>query len=144
MAKTTAKQEQKHEHAIRTYMRLIKEPEALIDAERIQELNTHLNDAHDPVERVKIRSEVERERTPDIDHIESEFVTHAKPWATKHGIDPQAFIAEGVDPTLLKRAGFKIHPSQTQASHRRAVVQAHRQGRKRMNATSKNKNRSQT
>jgi hypothetical protein len=96
------------ESAVRTYLTALHDPSTLRDDQQVGALQQRLESAQDAVERIKIRQELHELQTPSIDRFEDAFVTHAKAWAESHGIDADAFAAEGVAPAVLRRAGFRV------------------------------------
>lgn len=96
------------EDAIRRYLTYINNPDELVDQSQIETLQQKLSESHDPVERIKLRNEIERTKQPPADELEAEFVRVAKQWAEQHGISAEALRAEGVKPAVLRKAGFTI------------------------------------
>lgn len=96
------------EDAIRRYLTYINNPDELVDQTQIEKLQQKLSESTDPVERIKLRNEIERTKQPPAEELESEFVRVAKPWAEQHGISAEALRAEGVKPAVLRKAGFSI------------------------------------
>lgn len=101
----TAKNE---EDAIRRYLTYINNPDELVDQDQIEKLQQKLDQYSDPVERIKLRNEIERIKQPPSDELEAEFVRVAKQWSQQHGISAEALKAEGVKPAVLRKAGFQI------------------------------------
>jgi hypothetical protein len=66
------------EEAVRNYLTALHSPQLLRDEDRIDELSKKLADADDPIERLQLRSQLERASTVDSDQLEADFVTHAK------------------------------------------------------------------
>lgn len=96
------------EDAIRRYLTYINNPDELVDQDQIDKLQQKLDHSDDPVERIKLRNEIERTKQPPSDELEAEFVRVAKQWSEQHGISAEALKAEGVKPTVLRKAGFQI------------------------------------
>lgn len=96
------------EDAVRRYLTYMNNPSQLVDQERIEELQQKLDQSEDPVERIKLRNEIERAKQPPADEVESDFVAVAKQWADQHGISAEALKAEGVKPGVLRKAGFSV------------------------------------
>lgn len=97
-----------HENAIRNYLTAIKDPKSLRDDDHIAGIEKELAAASDPVERVKLRQQLQDARTPSAERFEEAFVAHARDWADSHGISAAAFLAEGVPTSVLRRAGFSV------------------------------------
>jgi membrane-bound lytic murein transglycosylase B len=118
------------EDAIRRYLTYINNPDELVDQGQIETLQQKLSESHDPVERIKLRNEIERTKQPPADELEAEFVRVAKQWAEQHGISAEALRAEGVKPAVLRKAGFTIGQST-----RKRTTAAKRTGKSRQRAS---------
>jgi len=89
--------------AVADYLRWLQDPSA-VQADT-SELERRLAEASDPLERLQLRSELER--AGDIGPaLEEAFVAHARSWAQEHHVNAAAFEAEGVDRAVLRRAGL--------------------------------------
>lgn len=118
------------EDAIRRYLTYINNPDELVDQSQIETLQQKLSESHDPVERIKLRNEIERTKQPPADELEAEFVNVAKQWAEQHGISAEALRAEGVKPAVLRKAGFTIG-----GGTRKRTTAAKRTGKSRQRAS---------
>lgn len=118
------------EEAIRRYLTYINNPDELVDQSQIETLQQKLSESHDPVERIKLRNEIERTKQPPADELEAEFVRVAKQWAEQHGISAEALRAEGVKPAVLRKAGFTIG-----GGTRKRTTAAKRTGKSRQRAS---------
>lgn len=98
---------QQQDAAVRSYLMSLKDPSALKDDDKLAELSRKLEDSDDELERLQLRQQVIDAERPPLDKLEDEFVTHAKAWADAHGISDKAFLAEGVPPQVLRKAGFR-------------------------------------
>lgn len=107
------------EQAVRDYLLLISEPDALLDHKAIMSARSKLEQASDPLERVALRAEVDALETPDVEGIEAAFVQHAKGWADVNGVQAGAFLAEGVESKVLRRAGFQVSTGAGNGQQRR-------------------------
>jgi hypothetical protein len=105
--------------AVTNYLLALKDPRDLRDDELIANLKDKLTSAPDPIARLELRQQLAVAETPSMDGVEAAFVTHAKSWADKAGISAAAFVAEGVDPSVLRRAGFTIKGRDKTGSPRR-------------------------
>lgn len=94
------------ESAVRSYLQALKDPDSLRDDKAVNELERKLNRTSDPLERVKLRGQLDRARRIDPAVYEEGFVAHAKQWAEEHGVTAEAFKAEGVSDEVLARAGL--------------------------------------
>ncbi len=95
-----------NERAIRRYLAYLEDPRSAVDDVHIAELEKQFETAIDPIDKLRVLSDLERAVLPDGGDLELEFVEHAYQWATANKIAPNAFRALGVDPELLKKAGF--------------------------------------
>lgn len=93
--------------AVRNYLISLKDPGALTDKDQAAELQTKLEQSTDELERLQIRQQLLDIENPPLDKFEQEFVTHAKAWADANGVSDEAFLAEGVSPNVLRKAGFR-------------------------------------
>lgn len=94
------------ESAVRNYLLALKEPDSLLDSERINQIEAQLAQEDDVLNRVQLQEELRKAQRADAGDYEDEFVTHAKEWASTQGVSADAFIAEGVDRAVLRRAGM--------------------------------------
>lgn len=94
------------ETAVRNYLVALKDPNALLDEDRIADLKQRLEQSGDQLERLRLRQELDDAQRPSVEHFENEFITHAKAWADEQGIGPSAFSAEGVPDGVLRKAGM--------------------------------------
>jgi hypothetical protein len=95
------------ESAVRNYLLSIRNPSALRDEDAIATLNAKLEESIDELERLQLRQQLLDSETPSLDKYEDAFVEHAHAWADRTGISAEAFLAEGVQPAILRRAGFR-------------------------------------
>jgi hypothetical protein len=94
--------------AVRNYLVALKNPSALRDAGRIEQLEQRLAKTNDALDRVRLRQQIIDAQQPAIDRFEEDFVTHAKGWADEHGVSATAFAEEGVPTGVLRKAGFSM------------------------------------
>jgi len=97
------------EDLVRDYLKLIKEPDQLIDVVRIEALQEELDAEEDPVERIKIRSRLEEARNIPADAIKRMFIEIASNWMKEQRISAVALLDEGVPPEVLKEAGIELN-----------------------------------
>lgn len=95
------------EKAVRDYLVSLRDPASLRDDERVQSLQSRLEEADDELARLQIRQEMIEAEQPPVQKFEDEFVTHAKAWAEQTGVSDRAFLAEGVPAAVLRKAGFR-------------------------------------
>lgn len=96
------------ESAVRDYLKALKDPALLRDEGLIENLSKQLKESDDPVERLRIRQHLLDAQEVPVERYEDAFVTHAKAWASEHGVGVKAFSDEGVPSAVLGRAGFAV------------------------------------
>lgn len=94
------------EAAVRAYLQALTDPDSLRDDEAIAELEQQLEGSDDPLERLKLQGQLEQAQQVTPDTYEDGFIAYAKQWADEHGVSADAFQAEGVPKTVLRRAGL--------------------------------------
>jgi hypothetical protein len=99
--------------AVADYLRWQNDPSSVsVDT---SELEQRLAASDDPLERLQLRSELERAQ--DVGpQLEAAFVAHASTWAQQHDVTAGAFQAEGVDGSVLERAGMLAAGGQSRRS----------------------------
>lgn len=115
------------ERAVRDYLTLVRDPNELIDRDKVDVLSRKITTADDAIERLILRAELETIQQVDRAAIEDRFAAHAKDWAAERGITAQALVAEGADERLLRRAGFTLpgaSPRRTSGKNGRSRVSA--------------------
>ena len=105
--------------AVTNYLLALRDPHELRDDKLIAKLNGELTSATDPIVRLELRQQIAEAEAPPLDSAEAAFVTHAKAWADSAGISVAAFAAEGVNASVLRRAGFGVKSGGKTASPRR-------------------------
>jgi hypothetical protein len=95
------------ERAVRRYLAYLSEKVAIVDNEQLAALGKQLKSTSDPIVRLRILSEIEREKRPDKGSLEVDFVMNAYEWAQENNIVFGAFRALGVPADLLHRAGIE-------------------------------------
>jgi hypothetical protein len=95
------------ETAVRNYLLSVRDPSALRDDSTISDLKTKLEQSADELERLQLRQQLLDMESPSLERYEDAFVEHARAWADKTGISGEAFAAEGVPASVLRRAGFR-------------------------------------
>lgn len=96
----------KQDEAVRNYLLALRDPDSLKDEDRIAELRKAIEQTDDELERLRLRQQLIDAERPAVEQFEQAFVEHAKAWADQHGISDRAFLAEGVPPRVLRKAGF--------------------------------------
>jgi hypothetical protein len=100
------------ERSVRDYLTLTRDPDQLIDRDKVAALQRNIEATDDPIERLILRAELESVEQVDRTAIADRFVHHVKEWANERGITAQALIAEGADEGLLRRAGIALPTDQ--------------------------------
>jgi hypothetical protein len=95
------------ENAVRNYLLSVRDPSALRDDTAITDLKAKLEQSGDELERLQLRQQLLDMESPSLERYEDAFVEHAKAWADKSSISGEAFAAEGVPASVLRRAGFR-------------------------------------
>ncbi|MDP1820899.1 MAG: hypothetical protein Q8K58_13560 [Acidimicrobiales bacterium] len=107
------------EDRIREYLKALgrKPPKAkpVIDREAVDALRKRIAESDDPIEKLKLHTELEQVRRPRIVdtpdprvELESYFVEHAKVWADENQISAASFAALKVPRDVLRRAGIAL------------------------------------
>lgn len=96
------------EQIVRSYLSALKDPTSLRDDDAIAAKESELANAEDVISRLQIQQELRQLTAPSLESIEDEFVVHGKAWADQQGISAEAFAAEGVPTSVLRRAGFAV------------------------------------
>lgn len=107
------------DRAVRDYLLAKRNPDALKDEDEVKRLEEQLAETEDPVDRLRLRQQIIDSREVDVRRYEQVFVEHAKEWADQKGVGHEAFLAEGVDPAVLRRAGFHVPRDSAQRAVRR-------------------------
>lgn len=94
------------ESAVRDYLRALKDPDGLKDEGTINDLQKRVESAADGLERLRLRQELLDLQNPSMERWEEAFVMHAKAWADEHHVTGQAFIEDGVETPVLRKAGL--------------------------------------
>ena len=95
------------EAAVRNYLISLRDPSALRDDDAIADLRAKIEDSADALERLRLRQQLLDLESPPLERYEDAFVEHAKTWADAVGVSGEAFVAEGVPVTVVRRAGFR-------------------------------------
>jgi len=100
-----------NDEIIRQYLIAQKNPDELIDKRVVEDLRDQHDASDDPIERVKIASEIERLSNPPVAAIRQEFIANAQSWAHEHNVTVNALIEEGADEDDLLAAGLIPGPA---------------------------------
>jgi hypothetical protein len=99
----------------------------VVDKEAVNVLRKRISESDDPIEKLKLHSELEEARRPRLvqppdprEELEAVFVTEAKAWAEANSVTASAFVALKVPRDVLRRAGFNFSGSTGQRASRRA------------------------
>lgn len=96
------------EDAVRAYLQAVSDPASLIDEELVAKLQQEADATSDPLHRVSLLSQMHAAQSPDVDALEEAFIEHVGAWAEENSIVVDAFLDAGVEPTVLRKAGFKV------------------------------------
>lgn len=96
------------EEAVRRYLAYLADPAAVRDEERIDDLEKRIAETEDPIEKIKLASELYRAQHVDGSEYREAFVAEAKQWADDNGVVSEAFLQLGVPAEDLREAGFDV------------------------------------
>jgi hypothetical protein len=96
------------EDVIRKYLTYLDDPDKLRDEAEIQRAQQAVDDAQDPIERLKALADLERVANVDEAPLREGFVAHAKVWAEEQAIPLSAFRQMNVPDDVLRQAGFEL------------------------------------
>ena len=109
------------ETAIRNYLLYLDNPAQLIDAEEINRLQTEIDAATDPLDKLRTLSKLQRAQQSDEHALQEAFCAHAKAWADANDVTAASLATLGVSTDLLRRAGFDLpHAADQPAKSRNA------------------------
>lgn len=109
----------KVEDRIREYLNVLgtkaSRPKKTVDRAAVDALRKRIADADDPIEKLKLHTELEEAKKPRVvqeddqrGELEEHFVAHAKDWADGQQISAASFVALRVPRDVLRRAGFTV------------------------------------
>lgn len=96
------------EHTVERYMRALNDPKSLVDDKEVAAIESKLEAAKSPLERLRLQSQLQDVRSPSLEGLEEDFIATVQEWAEENGVSAEAFLAEGVPADVLQRAGFKV------------------------------------
>jgi hypothetical protein len=96
------------EDAVRLYLLWLDDPNKLRNETEIQNASKAVQDATDPIDKLKALAQLQRVSTIDKQPLREGFVTHAKVWADQAGIPASAFRDLKVPDDVLREAGFGL------------------------------------
>jgi hypothetical protein len=96
------------EEAVRLYLLHLEDPSKLVDQSRITAAQAAVEQAKDPLDRLKALADLEHARQPDTSQVENDFVANAKAYADSESIPVSAFREMSVPVDVLARAGFEV------------------------------------
>lgn len=107
------------ETAVRNYLLFLEDPAQLVDQEEVARLEAQLKTSSDPLEKLRVVSQLQRTREGDRDSYRHAFCAHAKSWAEANDIPAASFLELGVDEATLRSAGFAVRaPAQRREARR--------------------------
>jgi hypothetical protein len=104
----------------------IDDPTKLVDAAAVKKAQSAVENARDPIDRLKALALVERAQATDETVYRADFIKHAKQWAEEEGIPASAFREMGVPNDVLTAAGIE---GQTKGRRRSKAATAPRSRR---------------
>jgi hypothetical protein len=96
------------EEAVRRYLLHLEDPSKLVDEDKVAAAQAAVEQATDPLARLKALADLEHARQPDTSDVERDFVAQAKAYADSESIPVSAFREMGVPTEVLARAGFAV------------------------------------
>ncbi|MEZ5234211.1 MAG: hypothetical protein R2749_16115 [Acidimicrobiales bacterium] len=88
------------------YLQYLADPTKLVDQASVKKLESDVDKAKDPIDKLKAVAALERARAVDGQQHEDAFIRNARAWADAEGIPLAAFKTMGVPDAVLARAGF--------------------------------------
>jgi hypothetical protein len=89
------------------YLQYLADPSKLVDPASVKKLESDVDKAKDPIEKLRALAALERARSVDGAMYEEAFIRSARAWAEAEGIPLGAFRSMGVPEAVLNRAGFE-------------------------------------
>ena len=74
------------EEAVRRYLLHLEDPSKLVDEAKVAAAQAAVEQAKDPLERLKALADLEHARQPDTSEVERDFVANAKAYADSESI----------------------------------------------------------
>jgi hypothetical protein len=96
------------EAAVRQYLAFLDDPAGARDSDHITDLERRLGESDDPIEKIKLASELYRAQNVDGSQYRQAFVAEAREWAEENGVVTEAFLQLGVPVEDLREAGFDV------------------------------------
>lgn len=94
------------ETAVREYLLFLEDPSTLIDQGRVEELRRTVDEATDPLDRLRALARLEAAQRPPEAGYRDAFIAHAVTWATENDVPGTTFLALGVERQVLEEAGL--------------------------------------
>src|SRR3712207_13552 len=95
------------EEAVRLYLMFLADPDKLVDQAGLKKLESEVDKAKDPIDRVRAIAALEKAKNVDGSAYRSDFIRYAKDWADSEGVPAAAFRQMGVPDDVLTEAGFE-------------------------------------
>jgi hypothetical protein len=89
------------------YLQYLADPSKLVDPASVKKLESDVDKAKDPIEKLRALAALERARSVDGAMYEEAFIRSARAWAEAEGIPLVAFRSMGVPDAILSKAGFE-------------------------------------
>ncbi|MEZ5382893.1 MAG: hypothetical protein R2754_14005 [Microthrixaceae bacterium] len=137
MASRTSTAKSSTEDVVRRYLAYLADPTSAIDHDAVADIQQQLAGCEDPIDRLRLESELDRARSTDGEAIAQEFIGKAKEFAEAQAITAEAFRRQGVPAEVLALAGFDVKTPKASkggntpraARVNAATVASHMQGR---------------
>ena len=109
------------EEAVRLYLMFLADPDKLVDQAGLKKLETDVDKAKDPIDRVRAIAALEKAKNVDGSTYRADFTRYAKEWADSEGVPAGAFRQMGVPDDVLSEAGFEAGRGRRRGAGRRAA-----------------------
>lgn len=96
------------ETAIRNYLLYLDDPSQLVDPAEVARLQTEIDTATDPLDKLRLLSKLQRAEQSDEHVLRESFCAHAKTWAEANEVTAASLTALGVSLEVLDQAGFAV------------------------------------
>ncbi len=96
------------EAAVRGYLTFLSDPDSLIDLKAVKQLETAVEKAKDPLDKLRAVGALHQARSTDTDVYRKRFVASGKAWAEAEGVPANAFEQMGVPHDALVEAGIIV------------------------------------
>lgn len=98
----------KGEAKVRNYLAFLEDPATAVNQTAVARAFKAFERETDPLKKIQLRQAWVDAKRPDGSDLEADFISVAKEWAEKKGIEASTFQAQGVSRKVLRAAGFEI------------------------------------